>query len=415
MSFSEAVSYLYSSRPPFHMVGADAYKPGLEKTLQLMEHVGNPHERLHAIHVAGTNGKGSTSHLIAAVLQASGLKVGLYTSPHLVSLTERIRINGTPVPEEEVSAFVEEHKAFLDKVQPSFFETMTMMAFEYFVRQKVDIAVVETGLGGRLDSTNVLTPILSVITNIGFDHTEFLGTTLKQIAREKAGIIKAGVPCVIGETHPQTMNVFLQRAQECGSTIYFADQCEYLRRCRIKYAPECELKGNYQEHNLQTAFVALRAIPKSVVCIQRSAIQEGFANVCALTGLRGRWETLCERPLTICDTGHNGHGLQYVAQQLQELPHPHLWIVFGMVNDKDTDVVMRLLPAGERYHYIFTTPNTQRALPGDELLRMWGKDGIAINAPTEAIRYAQEQAKDEDAIFIGGSNYLVGEAIKLFE
>lgn len=354
MNFSEAVTYLYSSRPPFHLVGKEAYKPGLDNTLRLMAHVGNPHEQLRTIHVAGTNGKGSTCHLIAAALQAAGLKVGLFTSPHLVSLTERIRINGEPIPEETVAAWVSEHKAFLDETQPSFFETMTALGFWYFAHEQVDIAVIETGLGGRLDSTNVLHPILSVITNIGLDHTEFLGNTLTQIAREKAGIIKPGVPVVVGESHPQTINVFLGKAQECGSEIYFADQCEYLRRTRLKVAPECELHGNYQEHNLQTAFVALRAISNVGFQISSLSIREGFAHVCTLTGLRGRWEILHERPLTICDTGHNSHGLQYVARQLKELPNPQVWIVFGMVNDKDTDMVMRLLPQGEKYHYIFT-------------------------------------------------------------
>ena len=414
MSFSEAVTYLYSSRPPFHQVGASAYKPGLENTLRLMAHVGNPHEQLRAIHVAGTNGKGSTSHLIAAALQASGRKVGLFTSPHLVSLTERIRINGIPIPETEVAEFIEQNRAFLDEIQPSFFETMTALAFAYFVREKVDIAVVEVGLGGRLDSTNVLTPILSVITNIGLDHTEFLGNTLTKIAAEKAGIIKPNIPVVIGESHPQTMNVFLSKAQECHSDIYFADQCEYLRRTRLRVAPDCELHGIYQEHNLQTAFVALRELSNVQCPISNIQIAEGFAHVCSMTGLRGRWETLCERPLTICDTGHNSHGIQYVARQLKELTHPHIWIVFGMVNDKDTDVVMRLLPQGERYHYIFTRPDTQRARSAEEMLALWAKEGIAIENPKEAIQYAQEHAAQEDAIFIGGSNYLVSDAISLY-
>ena len=409
MSYQEAVTYLYASRPPFHQVGASAYKPGLENTLRLMAQVGNPHEQLQAIHVAGTNGKGSTSHLIAAALQASGRKVGLFTSPHLISLTERIRINGQPIPEEEVAAFVEKHRELLDELQPSFFETMTVMAFDYFVREKVNIAVVEVGLGGRLDSTNVLTPILSVITNIGLDHTEFLGNTLPKIAREKAGIIKPHVPVVVGESHPQTINVFLSKAQECEAEIYFADQCEYLRRTRLRVAPECELHGIYQEHNLQTAFVALRAIR-----VPYSAIREGFAKVCTMTGLRGRWEVLQESPLTICDTGHNSHGIQYVARQLKELNNPQVWMVFGMVNDKDTDVVMRLLPQGEKYHYIFTRPNTQRARSAQEMLELWGKKGMAIDDPQEAIQYAQAQASAEDAIFIGGSNYLVSDAISLY-
>ena len=426
MGYNEAVTYLYSSRPPFHQVGAAAYKPGLDNTLRLMAHVGNPHEHLRAIHVAGTNGKGSTSHLIAAALQASGLKVGLFTSPHLVSLTERIRINGQPIAEADVAAFIEQNKDFLDTLQPSFFETMTALAFAYFVQQQVDIAVVEVGLGGRLDSTNVLTPILSVITNIGLDHTEFLGNTLPKIAREKAGIIKPGVPCVIGETHPQTMNVFLDRAQECGilgeglettdCRIWFADQCGYLRRCRLREAPDCELKGNYQEHNLQTAYVALKALSNqySAFSIQLSAIKDGFAHVCSMTGLRGRWETLCEQPLTICDTGHNSHGLQYVAKQLRELTNPHIWIVFGQVNDKDSDISLRLMPQGEKYHYIFTKPDTQRARSAEEMLELWGKEGIAIDSPEEAISYAQQHAAPEDAIFIGGSNYLLGYAISRY-
>jgi len=437
MSYQEAIDYLYSSRPPFHQVGAAAYKPGLENTLRLMAHVGNPHEHLRAVHVAGTNGKGSTAHLIAAVLQASGLKVGLYTSPHLVDLRERIRVNGTPIPEAEVVAFIEQNRDFLDATQPSFFETMTALAFRYFVAQNVDIAVVEVGLGGRLDSTNVITPILSVITNIGMDHTEFLGNTLPKIAREKAGIIKPGVPCVIGETHPQTMNVFLDRALECGilgdglettdCRIWFADQCGYMRSRRLREAPECDLKGIYQEHNLQTAYVALQVLRNYTLLASLFPplrggsgrgfhptfnIREGFAHVCSLTGLRGRWETLCDQPLTICDTGHNSHGIQYVARQLKELSNPHIWIVFGMVNDKDTDVVMWLLPSGERYHYIFTTPNTQRARSAQEMLSLWGKEGIAIEHPEQAIAYARTNAKPEDAIFIGGSNYLVGEVIK---
>ena len=436
MTYQEAVDYLYQSRPPFHLVGSTAYKPGLENTLRLMAHVGNPHEHLRAVHVAGTNGKGSTSHLIAAVLQAAGYKVGLFTSPHLISLTERIRINGQPIPEAEVADFIEQNRAFLDELQPSFFETMTALAFAYFVKEQVDIAVVEVGLGGRLDSTNVLTPLLSVITNIGFDHTEFLGNTLPKIAREKAGIIKPNIPVVIGETHPQTMNVFLDRARECGilgdglettdCRIWFADQCGYMRSRRLREAPDCELKGLYQEKNLQTAFVALQVLRNYGITglrdygITKDAIREGFSHVCSLTGLRGRWEILSMKPLIICDTGHNSHGLQYVAKQLKELTNPHIWIIFGMVNDKDTDVVMRLLPGASsaeksQYHYIFTTPNTQRARTAEEMLALWGKEGLAINDPKEAIDYALKKADETDAIFIGGSNYLVGEALSIMD
>ena len=427
MTYNDAINYLYASRPPFHMVGGSAYKPGLENTLRLMAHVGNPHLHLRAVHVAGTNGKGSTAHLIAAALQASGLRVGLYTSPHLVDLRERIRINGQPIPEEEVVRFIQTNRTFLDTLQPSFFETMTALAFAYFVAQQVDIAVVEVGLGGRLDSTNVLTPILSVITNIGLDHTEFLGSTLKQIAAEKAGIIKPGVPCVVGETHPQTINVFMQRAQECGilanglettdCRLWFADQCGFMRSRRLREAPDCDLKGDYQDLNLQTAYVALqvlRNVQRDYVQCTKEAIKEGFAHCARFTGLRGRWETLATHPLIICDTGHNSHGLQHVAKQLKNMPNPHKWVVFGMVNDKDTDVVMRLMPTpNDQYTYIFTTPPTQRARTAQEMLTLWGKEGMAIDSPAEAIAYARTHAKADDLIFIGGSNYLVGEAIKI--
>ena len=435
MSYNEAIDYLYNARPPFHMVGADAYKPGLANTLRLMAHVGNPHEQLRAVHVAGTNGKGSTSHLIAAVLQAAGLKVGLYTSPHLIDLRERIRINREPIPETKVADFIEQNRAFLDETQPSFFETMTAMAFAYFVEENVDIAVVEVGLGGRLDSTNVLTPLLSVITNIGIDHTEFLGNTLPKIAREKAGIIKPGVPCVIGESHPQTINVFMDRARECGilgdglettdCRIWFADQCGYLRTRRLREAPVCELKGEYQEKNMQTAYVALQVLRNYTnyqLPITNKALSSGFAHVCSLTGLHGRWETLGEPPLIICDTGHNSHGLQYVAHQLKELPARHIWIIFGMVNDKDTDVVLRLMPKGDKYRYIFTTPNTHRARTAEEMRNLSltlptseGMDSIAIEKPSDALAYALQHADEDDAIFIGGSNYLVGELLPLFD
>ena len=281
----------------------------------------------------------------------------------------------------------------------------------------------------------MLTPLLSVITNIGFDHTEFLGNTLPKIAREKAGIIKPNIPVVIGETHPQTMNVFLDRARECGilgdglettdCRIWFADQCGYMRSRRLREAPDCELKGLYQEKNLQTAFVALQVLRNYVITglrdygITKEAIKEGFSHVCSLTGLRGRWEILSMKPLIICDTGHNSHGIQYVAKQLKELTNPHIWIIFGMVNDKDTDVVMQLLPQGERYHYVFTQPHTQRARSAQEMLEMWKtvqsqSSAISIEEPSEAIEYVLNKADETDAIFIGGSNYLVGDAISRF-
>ena len=463
MTYAQTIDYLYASQPAFHLVGASAYKPGLDNTYRLMAHLGNPHERLRAVHVAGTNGKGSTSHLIAAALQAQGYKVGLFTSPHLVDFRERIRISGEMIPEETVVQFVAEHRAFLDELRPSFFETTMALAFWYFAQQQVDIAVVEVGLGGRLDSTNILTPLLSVITNIGIDHTEFLGDTLTQIAAEKAGIMKPYVLCVIGETHPETQEVFLARAGACeilgaglettDCRLWFADQCGYMRKRRLKEAPECQLQGVYQDKNQQTAFVSLQVLRN--ICgieLSKESIAKGFAEVCTLTGLRGRWEVLSHSPLTICDTGHNGHGIRYVAEQLSSLiaslpnslsPH-RLHIILGMVNDKDIDTVLGLLPTEAVYY--FTQPATSRALPAEELLRRWQVihasrlSGVPENAPgvlgcssplassplashllpncypsvREALTSAQKAATADDIIFIGGSNYVVGEVLQQF-
>lgn len=434
MTYQETIQYLYASQPAFHIVGAAAYKPGLDNTYRLMAHLGNPHERLRAVHIAGTNGKGSTSHLIAATLQAQGYKVGLFTSPHLVDFRERIRISGEMISEDKVVEFVKHNRAFLDEVHPSFFETTMALAFWYFAEQQVDIAVIEVGLGGRLDSTNILTPLLSVITNIGIDHTEFLGTTLAQIANEKAGIIKSHIPCVIGETHPETQEVFLNRARECDilgdglettdCRIWFADQCGYMRRRRMKEAPTCQLKGYYQEKNQQTAFVALQVLYNYCdITISPEAIATGFAQVCTLTGLRGRWEILSESPLTICDTGHNSHGIRYVVEQLKtengkrETENGKLHIVFGMVADKDIDVVLSMLP--EEAVYYFTQPATSRALPASQLLARWQSLHPAHQAChcfgsiATAITTAQKEASNKDIIFIGGSNYVVGEALSL--
>lgn len=434
MTYQQTINYLYASQPAFHLVGAAAYKPGLDNTYRLMAHLGNPHERLRAVHIAGTNGKGSTSHLIAASLQAQGYKVGLFTSPHLVDFRERIRISGEMISEDKVVEFVKHNRAFLDEVHPSFFETTMALAFWYFAEQQVDIAVIEVGLGGRLDSTNILTPLLSVITNIGIDHTEFLGTTLTQIAHEKAGIIKSHIPCVIGETHPDTQQVFLNRAHECDilgdglettdCRIWFADQCGFMRRRRLKEAPICQLRGCYQEKNQQTAFVALQVLRNHCnIKISTEAIATGFAQVCSLTGLRGRWEILSESPLTICDTGHNSHGIRYVVEQLKtengkrETENGKLHIVFGMVADKDIDVVLSMLP--EEAVYYFTQPATSRALPASQLLARWHSLHPAhqachcFDSVATAITTAQKEASNEDIIFIGGSNYVVGEALSL--
>ncbi len=431
-TYQETIDYLYASQPAFHKVGAAAYKPGLDNTLRLMAHLDNPHTQLRAVHIAGTNGKGSTSHLIAAALQAQGYRVGLFTSPHLVDFRERIRINGEMIPQETVVDFVTNNRIFLDHIQPSFFETTMALAFWYFAQQKVDIAVIEVGLGGRLDSTNILSPLLSIITNIGIDHTEFLGNTLPLIAAEKAGIIKSNTPCVIGETHSETADVFLDKARACDilgqglettdCRLWFADQCGFMRKRRLREAPNCQLKGDYQEKNMQTAYVALQVL-RNVCNIQLDmhSIATGFAHVCDLTGLRGRWETLSTQPLTICDTGHNSHGIRYVVKQLEELAlqHKHrgenttLRIVLGMVKDKDIDDVLALLTLDAVYY--FTQPSTPRAMTATELLERWMRLGrnhaMSFDSATQAITAAKTDAQEHDIIFIGGSNYLVGEIL----
>ncbi len=468
MTFDESLTYLYSIAPPFHEVGAAAYKPGLDTMRRLMAALNTQsstrsHQRAvtytqyPVIHVAGTNGKGSTSHLIASALAAAGLRVGLYTSPHLVSFCERVRViepmaNGQKpkakprlIPEAYVADFVGSHQALFEQLQPSFFEITTAMAFCWLAEQQVDIAVIEVGLGGLLDATNIVTPVLSVITNIGLDHTDLLGHTLAEIATQKAGIIKPGVPCVIGESHPETTPVFLSKAAECGilgeglettdCRLWFADQCEFLRRQRLRVAPYCELHGDYQQRNLQTAYVALMAIrnipptANGQWLIANQAIADGFANVVKYTGLRGRWETISTSPLTICDTGHNSHGIATYVKQLKEIRNQKseirncaLRIVFGMVADKDIDAVLRLLPADAVYY--FTQPASHRALPAADLLARWRAvhptpytihQPAAFPTVTEALQAARAAAAPDDVIFIGGSNYVVGEALRLYQ
>ena len=458
MSFNEALTYLYTIAPPFHQVGAAAYKPGLHTMQQFMDALGWQ-QSFPVVHVAGTNGKGSTSHLIASALAAAGYKVGLYTSPHLVSFCERVRVierrpssidnpgevGFSLIPETFVARFVEDHQSLFAELQPSFFEITTAMAFCWLTEQNVDIAVIEVGLGGLLDATNIVKPVLSVITNIGMDHTDLLGHSLAEIATQKAGIIKPGVPCVIGETHPQTAPAFLSRAEECGilgeglettgCRLWFADQCEFLRRQRLRLAPDCELRGDYQQRNLQTAYVALQVLrihshlstlnsqPSTSLPFERGAggvsfnspaIAEGFANVVTYTGLRGRWETLCNSPLTICDTGHNSHGVATYVEQLRRIDK-RKHIVFGMVADKDIDNVLRLLPADATYY--FTQPASHRAFPAVQLLAKWlaihpDSTAQAFDSVAEALARAQAAAQPEDLIFIGGSNYVVGEAIQ---
>lgn len=405
MTYSEATEYLFTSAPLFQNIGAGAYKEGLSNTEALDAHHGHPHTKYLTIHVAGTNGKGSTSHTLAAILQSAGYRVGLYTSPHLVDFRERIRVNREMIPEERVIRFVEEEREFFEPLHPSFFELATSLAFKYFEEAGVDIAVIETGLGGRLDCTNIIQPILSIITNISFDHVQFLGNTLPAIAREKAGIIKPGIPVVVGETggNAEVREVFATKAQETHSPICFADEMEHPIR-------ETQLKGFCQQKNTNTILSALGFLKERLNLIDE-AIDRGFMNVCELTGLMGRWQILKEKPLTVCDTGHNVGGWEYLSKQLEEIPGT-LHIVIGMVGDKDVRKVISMLP--KRAKYYFTQASVARAMPvGDfaEIAREFGLEGKSYDNVMQAYNEASSDATPEDTIFIGGSTFVVADLL----
>lgn len=436
MDYQNTLRYLYDSTPMFQQVGSKAYKEGLENTYILDEYFHHPHREFRTIHVAGTNGKGSCSHTLAAILQAAGYKVGLYTSPHLVDFRERIRIDGEKMPEEYVVRFVEENRAFFEPLQPSFFELTTAMAFRYFADRQVDVAVIETGLGGRLDCTNIIRPDVSIITNISFDHVQFLGDTLEKIAGEKAGIIKTGVPVVIGEATPETKPVFISKAAEAGAPILFAEEaapvvsCKRLQteegkgrcKCGIVYQTktygeiEGELSGFCQEKNGNTIFTAIPLLQQAGYDIRQSHIEQGFARVCEMTGLRGRWQQLQSSPTLICDTGHNVAGIAYIVDQLAHLreqqAYRQLHIVFGMVNDKDITHVLQLLPRDATYY--FTKASVKRALPEQELLKQASTAGLRGEAypnVTDAVRAAQQKSLPEDFIFVGGSSFIVADLL----
>lgn len=409
MNYQDTLEYLYNSAPMFQQVGAGAYKEGLENTRALDAHFRHPHEHFHSLHIAGTNGKGSCSHTLAAILQSAGYRVGLYTSPHLVDFRERIRVNGQPISEDYVIRFVEEERAFFEPLFPSFFELTTAMAFKYFADEKVDVAVVEVGLGGRLDCTNIIHPDLCIITNISLDHTQFLGHTLAQIAGEKAGIIKPGIPVVIGETTPETRPVFYQKAQEEGAPIHWAEEEGH----ENDYPGlSFELKGLYQEKNRRTLLTALPILKEIGYRLTENDIRQGFAHVVELTGLMGRWQKLQDSPTLICDTGHNTGGIAYIAQQLRAQPCHRLHIVLGMVNDKDIRGVLALLP--HEADYYFTQASVKRALPADELARLGTEAGLKgeafANVPA-AVRAAQKRSLPEDFIFVGGSTFVVADLL----
>ena len=408
MNYKDTLDYLYNSAPLFQQIGAGAYKEGLENTWALDEHFGHPHRSFRSIHIAGTNGKGSCSHTLAAILQEAGYKVGLYTSPHLIDFRERIRVNGQPVPEAYVIRFVEEERAFFEPLHPSFFELTTAMAFRYFAEEKVDVAVVEVGLGGRLDCTNIIRPDLCIITNISLDHVQFLGDTLEKIAGEKAGIIKSGIPVVIGETTPETRSVFQKKAEEVGAPIHFAE--EEVKEVHPDW--EYELKGLYQEKNRRTLWAALPLLQEEGYRIAESDIQAGFAHVVELTGLMGRWQKLQEHPTVVCDTGHNVGGIQYIAEQLRRQVFRRLHIVIGMVNDKDVRGVLALLPREATYY--FTQASVKRALPAGQLARLAaeaGLQGTCYPDVPSAVRAAQKESLPEDFIFVGGSSFIVADLL----
>ena len=427
MTYDETVTYLFNCAPPFQQVGGAAYKEGLSTTIMLDNHLGNPHKKFRTIHIAGTNGKGSTSHTLAAILQESGYKVGLYTSPHLIDFRERMRVNGNPASKEYVMDFVSKHRAFFEPLQPSFFELTTAMAFNYFAEQQVDIAIIEVGLGGRLDCTNIITPELCVITNISLDHTQFLGTTLQKIASEKAGIIKSGIPVVIGETTPETKKVFSDKAKDCGAPIIFAEEETLLTAATplengYKYESSSfgsftgELGGDYQQKNTNTLLSAIKKLRENGFAITDESLRKGFTNVCSLTGFMGRWQKIQENPRVVCDAGHNIGGIKYITEQLARVKCRELRIVFGMVNDKDITSVLKMMPQNAIYY--FTQASIKRAMPAEDLKNMakqYGLTGNSYPTVTEALKSAKEESDNQDFIFVGGSCFIVADLLSALE
>ncbi len=402
MTYQEVLDWMFAQLPMYQRQGQAAFKKDLTNIIALCEELGNPHKKFKTIHVGGTNGKGSTSHMIASILQEAGYKVGLYTSPHLKNFTERIRINGEEISREAVIEFIEKNKVFLEKQGLSFFEMTVGMAFEEFANQKVDIAVIEVGLGGRLDSTNVITPEVSVITNIGLDHTQFLGETLPEIAFEKAGIIKKDIPIVIGERQKETESVFISKAEGCDASIVFASNNEQ------NYATD--LLGDYQRNNVTTAVTAIQQLKGFI--ISEENIKSGLLNVVKNTNLKGRWQVLQEQPKVICDTAHNKEGLFYTLQQLQKENYKQLHIVLGVVSDKNLSEILPMFPQNADYY--FCKPNIPRGLSADELKEQakgFRLVGEVFDSVIQALEKSKENAAKEDVIYIGGSTFVVAEIL----
>ena len=406
MNYQETVNWMFNQLPLYQLQGATAYKEDLTNTILLSRYIGNPEKNLKFIHVAGTNGKGSTSHLLASVLQEAGYKVGLYTSPHLKDFRERIKINGKEIAEDFVIEFIAKHKNFFEINDLSFFEMTVGLAFDYFKKEKIDIAIIEVGMGGRLDSTNIISPLLSVITNIGKDHTQFLGTTFEAIATEKAGIIKQHIPVIIGEYTSETKPVFLAKANETKSDIYFASDL-------VSENYPSDLIGAYQISNKKTALQTLRILnSQKEFQVSEAAIKTGFLNVVKNTGLQGRWQQLNSAPKVICDTAHNKHGLEIVLNQLRKEAFDILHFVFGVANDKDLDEILPLFPKNAIYY--FCKPNIPRGLDASVLAKKaleFGLHGKVYNSVSEAYKNAFQNATSTDFIYIGGSTFVVGEIL----
>ena len=423
MTYKEAVDYLFSSAPMFQKIGSKAYKSGLENTLLLDQYFNHPHTNFKTIHIGGTNGKGSCSHTLAAILQCAGYKVGLYTSPHLVDFRERIRVNGTPISEEFVIDFIQKHSTFFEPLHPSFFELTTALAFHYFSTQEVDIAIIEVGLGGRLDCTNIISPLLSIITNISLDHIQFLGDSREKIAGEKAGIIKKETPIIIGEVDDEIKAVFQKKSKQLNAPICYANEQKLLTSASredgawlYQSIPYKDLKGELggycQQKNTNTILHALKVLQRLGVTFKEKDVRDGFNKVIELTGLRGRWEILAKNPKIICDTGHNVAGVTEIVEQLKTEKYNTLHIVFGAVNDKDIKGVLSLLPPNAVYY--FTQAQIERALPVDTLLVLAhesGLKGTLYSTVHAAVSAALKNSLPEDLIFIGGSTFIVADLL----
>jgi dihydrofolate synthase / folylpolyglutamate synthase len=404
MNYQETTNWMFNQLPMYQLQGASAYKKDLTNVILLANHLDNPHDKLQCIHVAGTNGKGSTSHMLASILQEAGYKVGLYTSPHLKDFRERIKINGVEISEGFVCEFIAQHKTFFEANDMSFFEMSVGLAFDYFAKEKIDIAIIEVGLGGRLDATNIITPLVSVITNIGIDHVQFLGNTLTSIATEKAGIIKPGIPVVIGEYTPETKPVFLAKAAANNAEIYFASEL-------ISETHPSDLLGDYQEHNKKTVVQTFKILNEQTSFkVTSDNIKSGLLNVVKNTGLLGRWQQLGIGPKVICDTAHNKNGLEIVLNQIQKESFENLHIVLGVVNDKELDQVLPLFPKNARYY--FCKPNIPRGLDANLLQEKafsFSLQGRIYTSVTDAYNSAKNNSTKEDFIYIGGSTFVVAE------